>query len=178
MNIFYLHPDPLTAPRYMYDRHVVKMILESAQMLCTAHHECGSGLREIPYKPTHKNHPSAVWARSSGSQYLWLYQHFVGLCHEYTRRYGKIHASDIKCTEVLRAFPSGLTVGDFSAPPQCMPDEYKCESSLEAYWRYYINAKSHLATSREQAICQQWTTSRGTYIEPDWAEFIAHTFFE
>ena len=62
MNIFYLHEDPATASTYMYDKHVVKMILESAQMLCTAHHHYGNG-DNVPYKKAHYNHPSSVWAR-------------------------------------------------------------------------------------------------------------------
>lgn len=53
MNIFYLSNDPNKAATYMYNKHVVKMILETAQLLCTAHHELGSNI-EIPYKPTHK----------------------------------------------------------------------------------------------------------------------------
>ena len=74
MNIFYLHSDPVKAAKYQYNKHVVKMILESAQMLCTAYHlldPCNSD--DIPYKVAHKNHPSTIWVRYSAPHYLWLY---------------------------------------------------------------------------------------------------------
>ena len=92
MNIFYLDSDPVKAAKVQYNKHVVKMILESAQMLCTAHHlldPCNSD--DIPYKIAHKNHPSTIWVRQSASHYLWLYHHMIALGEEYTRRYNKTH---------------------------------------------------------------------------------------
>ena len=77
MNIFYLHQDPHEAAKLQYNKHVVKMILESAQMLCTAHHCIMTGDADVPYKMAHKNHPSTVWARRSANNYEWLYHHFV-----------------------------------------------------------------------------------------------------
>ena len=68
MNIFYLHPDPYKAAAYHYDKHKVKMILEAAQMLCTAHRMYSLELYEcddIPYKKAHVNHPSTIWARQN-----------------------------------------------------------------------------------------------------------------
>ena len=62
MNIFYLSNDPVQAAAYQYNKHVVKMILETAQLLCTAHHELQSAV-DVPYKPTHRTHPSAIWVR-------------------------------------------------------------------------------------------------------------------
>ena len=66
MNIFYLDRDPELAAIYQYNKHVVKMILESAQMLCTAHHCYGDAEQKanVPYKQAHLNHPSTIWARS------------------------------------------------------------------------------------------------------------------
>ena len=78
MNIFYLHEDPQKAAEYQYDKHVVKMILESAQMLCTAHHHYDNG-DNVPYKKAHYNHPSTVWARANKPQYYWLYKHMIAL---------------------------------------------------------------------------------------------------
>ena len=80
MNIFYLDRDPHEAARLQCDKHVVKMILETAQLLSTAHNELDGG--QIAYKTTHKNHPSAVWARKSLDNYLWLYRHLEGLGSE------------------------------------------------------------------------------------------------
>ena len=72
MNIFYLHEDPKKAAEYQYNKHVVKMILESAQMLCTAHHLLDGPDADVPYKIAHKNHPSTVWARQSSQNYACL----------------------------------------------------------------------------------------------------------
>ena len=83
MNIFYLDEDPKLAAIYQYNKHVVKMILESAQMLCTAHHVIMGDDADVPYKTTHKNHPSTIWARQSGQNYAWLYHHMIALGEEY-----------------------------------------------------------------------------------------------
>ena len=96
MNIFYLHNDPQVCAAYHCDKHVVKMILEYAQLLSTAHHEL-DGVPSIEcYKKTHVNHPSAVWARQSKRHYRWLYRLLSHTCREYTKRYRKIHATERK----------------------------------------------------------------------------------
>ena len=82
MNIFYLHPDPAKAASFFYDKHKVKMILESAQMLCTAHHVYNNG-DNVPYKKAHLNHPSTIWVRDSIHHYNWLYDHMLALGREY-----------------------------------------------------------------------------------------------
>jgi len=64
MNIFYLDKDPVKAAQLQYNKHVVKMILESAQMLCTAHHVHGNP-DDVPYKQAHLNHPSTMWVRAN-----------------------------------------------------------------------------------------------------------------
>jgi len=141
MNIFYLHDDPHVAATYMYNKHVVKMILESAQMLCTAHHHYGN--HEVPYKKAHYNHPSTIWTRSSRNHYYWLYLHMMALGEEYTRRYGKVHSSITKCGDVLRHAPEGMPNLPFEQPPQCMPDEYKDpQDTVNAYRRYYQHTKA------------------------------------
>ena len=108
MNIFYLHQDPVKAAEYQYNKHVVKMILESAQMLCTAHHCIMGADADVPYKPAHRNHPSTKWARQSGENYTWLYRHMMELGREYEKRYGKKHLSIIKCEDPLSILPGGL----------------------------------------------------------------------
>ena len=82
MNIFYLHDDPRLAASYVYDKHKVKMILESAQMLCTAHHVFDNG-HNVPYKQAHLNHPSTIWVRDNTHHYYWLYEHMLALGNEY-----------------------------------------------------------------------------------------------
>lgn len=153
MNIFYLSEDPEKAAKYMYNKHVVKMILESAQLLCTAHVISDGENANVPYKVTHKNHPSAIWARESTSNYQWLYNHMLALGEEYTRRYGKIHLTIIKCSGVLSKAPMNVTKTDFTPMPQCMPDQYKVEgNSVEAYWNYYEAEKVNVRNSNESII--------------------------
>ena len=142
MNIFYLHHDPAQAARMQCDRHVVKMILETAQLLSTAHAVLDG---ESPaYKPTHKNHPSAVWVRSSSLAYNWTWRHLRALGREYERRYGKVHKTIREHLETLSQSPEsmcGFTDAPCTPPPQCMPDEYKRDDTRLAYQLYY-NAKA------------------------------------
>lgn len=153
MNIFYLSTDPKKAAEYMYNKHVVKMILESAQLLCTAHIISDGEKANVPYKVTHKNHPSAVWARESISNYQWLYNHMVALGEEYTRRYGKQHLTILKCSEVLSKAPTNVTKTEFTPMPQCMPDQYKViGNSVEAYWNYYEAEKVSVKNANESII--------------------------
>ena len=152
MNIFYLDKDPVKAAQIQYNKHVVKMILESAQMLCTAHH-CHSLADEtewVPYKKAHVNHPSTRWVRQSASNYLWLYYHMLALGDEYTKRYGKTHLSITKCFLPLYRIPVGIPSNGFIQPPQCMPDEFKDECSVKAYWNYYIGEKYTVANKNEK----------------------------
>ena len=149
MNIFYLDRDPEIAAQMMCDKHVVKMILESAQMLSTAHRVCGGGGRAWIervglYKMAHRNHPSTMWVRYSFAHYMWLYEHMVALMKEYTYRYGKHHATE-RLLEPLSNVPAIYRTG-FTDPPQCMPDYCKNEDAVSAYQTYYILKKSDFAT--------------------------------
>ena len=149
MNIFYLDKDPVKAAKMQYNKHVVKMILESAQMLCTAHHCIMGSDADVPYKSAHKNHPSTIWARQSAQNYAWLYYHMMALGDEYTKRYGKKHLSITKCEDKLAILPGGILETGFEQPPQAMPNEYKNECSIQAYWNYYIGDKHHIAHKSE-----------------------------
>jgi len=148
MNIFYLDRDPVVAAQMMCDKHVVKMILESAQMLSTAHrvldgdeHANNAGM----YKMAHKNHPSTIWVRANSENYDWLQQHMEALMTEYTYRYGKHHATE-RLIYSLWEHPKNITNGDFTDPPMCMPDHCKDEDTVSAYHKYYIMEKSNFAT--------------------------------
>ena len=157
MNIFYLHDDPHLAASYVYDKHKVKMILESAQMLCTAHHhyaeERDYDASYIPYKKAHYNHPSTIWCRQNASQYKWLYDHMIALGNEYTKRYNKTHLTITKCADALKRLPPTIPESTFTEPPQCMPDHYKVVGcSITAYWNYYEQEKHTVAAKDEQLI--------------------------
>lgn len=151
MNIFYLSSDPVECARWHYDKHVVKMILEYSQLLSTAHHLLDGEPSIECYKPTHKNHPSAVWVRESNNNYNWLYCLLVETCKEYTYRYGKTHATQSKSIVAnLSHTPYEIPVGYLTKMPQCMPDEYKCDDSIEAYRNYYRDGKAHLRSYKNR----------------------------
>ena len=152
MNIFYLDKDPVKAAQLQYNKHVVKMILESAQMLCTAHRFYGND--NVPYKTAHLNHPSTIWVRESDEHYDWLYNHMLALGREYTKRYDREHLSITKCTQPLFCSPKGIPYKKLVQPPQCMPDEYKDKCSVQAYWNYYIGEKHTVANPKTEKI---WT---------------------
>ena len=148
MNIFYLDRKPNTAARYHCDKHVVKMVLESAQLLCVAQRAMGES-DDTLYRASHVNHPQAIWARQSLNHYSWLYALFCALSDEYTRRYGKCHKSDQRLRERLRRPPRGLELNGFVDPPQAMPQEYKSVDCVSAYREYYRGDKRRFA---------RWTT--------------------
>ena len=149
MNIFYLDKCPYKAAEVQYNKHVVKMILESAQMLCTAHHHYNNG-DNVPYKKAHYNHPSTKWCRLNKNTYRWLYNHMIALGKEYTARYGKEHLTITKCKEPLSCYPPGIPDGKFIQPPQAMPDEYKRDCAIHAYWLYYVHEKKNIAHNKEK----------------------------
>ena len=150
MNIFTVHTNPKIAAQMLCDKHVVKMILESAQMLCTAVNEA-SGLPVTPYKSTHKNHPCTVWVGVSRYNALWLYDHMIALGEEYAYRYStketKTHATITKMQEcnLLQLISVVLPHTDPTDFPQAMPDQYKVEGdSVAAYRAYYRGEKKEL----------------------------------
>ena len=154
MNIFYLDKDPVKAAKAQYNKHIVKMIPESAQMLCAAHHVLGNP-DDVPYKLAHKNHPSTVWVRENSLHYDWLYEHFVALQGEYHKRYNKTHLSYTKCYEPLMNHPQNIPHEPFEQPPQCMPDEYKDKCSVQAYWNYYIGEKHSVANQKTEKLYER-----------------------
>ena len=158
MNIFYLHHLPQIAASMHCDKHVVKMIVESCQLLATAHHEHGNG-HNVTYKPTHRNHPSAIWTRQTGSQYEWVVKLAISLCKEYKRRYGKDHKCFAMLEGELKHPPLAISNNyRWSNPPQCMPDEYKHYDTVQAYRQYYQSKDPSWAR----------TYYRGTGQQPSW----------
>jgi len=179
MNIFYLHNDPKTCAELHNDKHVVKMILEYAQLLSTAHRfidgvpSVDSGTRTgrqrtsyilsdsrdaVLYRATHINHPSAIWVRHSYENYEWLYKLFIAVLNEYTYRYGRIHAT-ARLIDALYTPPTHIPKGvGFTEPTPAMPDEYKISgNSVRSYINYYVGAKKHLASWKKRQI-PEWFT--------------------
>jgi len=146
MNIFYLSNEPKEIAYQLCDKHIVKMPLESAQMLSSAwwslpYDKIKHKIGKI-YRPVHMGHPSTIWTYSARENYLWHYKLFEEMLKEYTRRYNKVHKSS-ELLEELAECP--LTEGAFTEPPQCMPDKYKCDDTITAYRNYYIGDKTRFA---------------------------------
>lgn len=168
MNIFYLDNDPKVCAQMHNDKHCIKMILEYAQLLSTAHrvldgvitqgtslsgrkrttYRLADNREDVIYSATHINHPSAIWVRQSIANYDWLYSLLMELCKEYTYRYGKVH----KCerdglVSVLANYPKNLKARSFTQPTPAMPDAVKVlGNSIASYRNYYIQNKQHLAS--------------------------------
>ena len=146
MNIFYVYPDPADAAICLPDKLVVKMPLESAQMLSTAPRVLNgddwcdfNGI----YKTAHINHPCSIWARESLQNYTWLYYHFYALCQEYTNRYDRQHLSFTKLNHILCEAPINIPDIGLTTMPQAMPDEYKNSDPVKAYRDYVVNEKHY-----------------------------------
>ena len=136
MNYFYVEQDPTSAAQALCDKHVVKMILETAQMLSTAHRLLETPQADFVYKMTHSNHPSTKWLRSSQIAYKHGLQHLCALFDEYRHRYNKTHATE-RLLPYLSQVPEALPDLPFVDPPQCMYDECRHSDTVEAYRNYY-----------------------------------------
>jgi len=182
MNIFVLDSDPIIAAQQQCDKHVVKMILESAQMLSTAHRMLdGSIVRgpsksgktmvkkyvlddereDLLYKNVHPNHPCTVWTRECSANYLWHHEHFVALCDEYRYRYNKVHLTDEKLRTPLAKVPNNIRRSEtMTQMALAMYDECKVDGDIiESYRRYY--------QTKQDNFKMRWT---GRSI-PEWFRF-------
>ena len=158
MNIFFLDYDTQKCAQYHCDKHVVKMVLETAQLLCGVHHmtpQLQNNYRtstvQVPYKLSHKNHPCAIWSRESLSNYLYLCDLGLELCKEYTYRYGKRHKSQDVIEWCLINKPN-IVDKNFTTPPKAMPDEYKVNDVIESYRNYYRGAKKSFAVWKHRNL--------------------------
>lgn len=176
MNIFVTDKDPVVAAQNQCDKLLIKMILEQAQLLCTAHRMLAgqeysdviSGHRKtawilhdivadsVLYRATHHNHPCSMWIRASDDNYKWGYQHFVAMCDEYTHRYNKVHKSDTRLRQILADFPNAITLGPLVKFVKCMgasPESLAIEDPIEAYRHFYQTKQTRFKmiwTNREK----------------------------
>lgn len=141
MNIFASFQCPIKSAKFLDNSRVVKMILESAQLLSAAIHLNG-GNTEGLYKLTHKGHPCTIWATKSSGNWHWLYAHYLALCDEYTRRYGKVHKSSLlqdKLAAASTCIPKGpRTEFQNSARNNSLNLDYSHLTVHEAYQTYLI----------------------------------------
>ena len=147
MNVFYLDEDTAKCAEYHCDKHVVKMILETAQLLSSAWHVlCPNVVPSNAYKLTHKNHPCAKWVREASENYEFVHLLGLDLCDEYTYRYGKRHKSQ-DIIENLTPLPIHIPMKHMTEVPLCMPDEYKVPGDpVASYRKYYKGEKAYMAT--------------------------------
>lgn len=213
VNIFMLDLDPRAAAQAHCDKHVVKMILETAQLLSSAWHALDNAMyrplaedpaddqltpwlqrivkpaetaaaaplkreRVLPgespgscwelhgqriYNKTHENHPSAVWARELGGNYLWLWRLGAALCAEYTHRYGKRHATE-SVLWTLEAVPPSLlaSTDSWTECPPTMPDE--CKVVVDGFYDTVLSYRTYYMQRKQQLL--HWTKRP----PPSWAE--------
>jgi len=140
MNIFFLHKHPVIAAQMQCNKHVVKMVLETAQMLSTAARAQG---HDVGYKSAYPKHPMTLWVSQSTDNFRWAWLHGMSLAKEYTNRYDKIHKSQA-ILEQLENYATG-DESHITEPPQCMPDQYKTDDYVTAYRDYYVGDKKRFA---------------------------------
>lgn len=157
MNIFVLDHDPAKCAQFHVDKHVVKMILETAQLLSTAHrvldeNKLSPEMDSILYKKTHQNHPCAIWVRDCSQNYAWTYTLFGNLLREYTYRYTKQHAST-KLIDKLIKFPQNILRTENKTPFKlAMPEQYKTTDPVESYRNYYNGEKRELFSWKNRKV--------------------------
>jgi hypothetical protein len=158
MNIFVLDPDPARAAHYLCDKHVVKMALETAQLLCTA--LALRGATDLPYRPTHRHHPCTLWTATSRPNFDWLVEHGQSICREYRLRYnGREHASQ-RIIDGMMWQLDWLPSGPATPFAQAMPDQYRtADDAVAAYRAYYIGEKARFAKWRLPAKPPAWWPS-------------------
>ena len=139
MNIFITDENPEICATDLCDKHIVKMVLESGQMLSTAHRLC-NGQSDV-YKVAYKNHPCTIWTRASASNYFWHYQLFVAMSNEYKHRYKKEHTTFTKLQDKLCVLPRDIPMGKLTPFACCMPDEYKISNNVILNYRWFITNK-------------------------------------
>lgn len=179
MNIFFLNLSPSRNARLYFNRHCIKIILEIAQMLYTAHW-CSpntatietvsiilaDGTKAKPYRKTHYNHPTAKWVRQCSANYKYTCEIGIALCREYTRRYKKTHKTQAHLEwlsnnipefmpfQPIQAFLATQNIPIGCTPiPLAMPAEFHSPDALYSYRLYYVVAKAHLK-DKDIDICK------------------------
>ena len=166
MNIFFLHRDPQWAANALCDKHVPKMLLESAQMLSTAVQNYTDRIEEL-YKPAYPNHPMTKWVGFNRDCFRWALENAVFISQEYCKRFKKLHKSsriinNIYDNNYIDDIPEGYSMKynkfnmSITEPPQCMPDEYKDKDYVIAYRKYYMGAKAYFAKWERGVSAPEW----------------------
>lgn len=181
MNIFVLSDDPVKAAQMQCDKHVLKMVTESAQMLCTVHRMLDGFQTKVPsksgktmrktwlfgdardehfYKSVHEHHPCTIWTMESSANYFWHSTHFKALANEFEYRYSKPHGAWEKTHELIyHRLPKNITHGPLTEFATAMKQYPECVvngSPVTSYRNFYHADKLRFAT---------WNRGREA---PDW----------
>ena len=181
MNLFVLDKDPVIAAQQQCDKHVVKMIVESGQMLSTVHRMLDGSVIRRPsksgrtqvqyyvhpnpimentlYKAVHMNHPCTVWSRESSANYDWHYQHFIALCDEYTYRYDNVHKTDIVLRNILSKPPAKIPQGPMTAFKLAMKSNPECmfeDDPVKSYRLYYKTKQARFSMDWTKREIPEW----------------------
>ncbi len=151
MNIFVIESDPVLAGLSLCNKHIVKMPIETAQLLCTAVKKLSGVVG--PYRSCYENHPCGIWTRKSSENFDWLVEHGLAICEAYTIEYGKAHKSRGVILWAKENKPK-FSESALTPHPQCVPEKFKSSDAVEAYRNYYIEEKSSFAkwNKREEPL--------------------------
>ena len=153
MNIFILDEDMRKSVIYHPDKHIVKMPVEGAQLLCNAFYKTNEKPPIEIYKPSHLHHPLNQWTSETFNNWIWLAEYVLLLGEEYTFRYGKKHSS----VEMVKKLPlPNLPISKRTPFVKCVPEEFKHLDVVEAYRQYFIRDKQHLKQYTKRDIPDWW----------------------
>lgn len=181
MNIFATSDCPTISAYNLPHTHVVKMIVESAQMLSTCQRLWGNTDERL-YKQAYPKHPSTIWTRASKENYMWLYEHMMALGEVYQLKTNKVHATIEKLSEVLSVTPSSIPDKSFvfseylgtRLPTPAMPDEFlSMNTSTDVKYQHYLNSKYKMWIETENKSCKnlKWTVDYPHWLDNDVKEF-------
>jgi hypothetical protein len=183
MNLFFLHLSPSMNAKLYINKHCVKIILECVQMLYTTMWMTHStddwvqchfqDIQLVPYKATHRNHPTTKWTRLSIDNFNYMVTTGLALCEEYTRRYKKIHKCQVRLEWLRDHPPTSFSNEEMThhcatknIPPNCtpvplaMPKHFYSDDLLYSYRMYYVVDKSPLRTKTDtlnfKQLIEEW----------------------
>ena len=162
MNIFFLDKTPELSAEMLCDKHIPKMLLESAQMLSTAVRKYEKETDTTPlakpiYKSAYPNHPMTKWVGETKGNFEWALENAIYIHEEYRFRFNKNHKSYKVIKNIINfELQAHLPEGDMTTPPQCMPDEYKDNNYVTAYRNYYKGEKEYFAKWEKGRHQPEW----------------------
>jgi len=163
MQVFRVDKSPSISATMLADHHVGKLLMEACQLMCTAHHLDGGQKADLDalWRPTHANHPCAIWVREASNGYQWVYEHAEALAHEFNFRYNKPHAAAL-LLPALRVEPTSAVTT--SLGPQAFPEWLKDPDYVKGYRAYYLTKPNlRWKNKRPAPLWYKWGVSQPFY---------------